>query len=130
MSVGRVREINGQLIPLYPIYVQGPIGIADVYHAVLDTGFTGQLALPKTIREELGLEFLESMNVKFGNTRVERVDTYRAMVYWNDDWREITVLETGDRPLIGMNLLRDSKMFLAAVDHGDIKIGNLYEIQT
>ncbi len=122
MTKGYVREIRGQLLPMYPIYVEGPTGKSDVYVAYIDTGFTGHLILPKTIRQELELEYQMAIDAKFANLEIEEVATYRATVFWGDGWRDVTVLETGDRPLIGMELLRDSSLSFDAIDRGPIEI--------
>ena len=125
MSTGFVRDIRGQLVAMYPIYVEGPTGKSDVYVAHIDTGFSGQLILPKSIRQELELEYQRDINAKFANLEVKEVATYHATVYWDNDWREVTVLETGDRPLIGMELLRDSSVCFDAVERGPIEIQSL-----
>lgn len=46
MTDGKVRESNGHLFLVHPIRIEGPTGINNVYDAIVDTGFTGQLALP------------------------------------------------------------------------------------
>lgn len=125
MSIGRVRDLNGQLFLLHPIYIEGPNGVGKVHIASIDTGFTGQLALPASSRVDLGLEFIENISVIFGNNEPHRVDTYQARVYWNDLWQQITVLETGDRPLIGMNLVRGSNVSFDAIELGEIRIDPL-----
>ena len=122
MSIGFVRDIGGLLIAMHPIYVEGPTGKSDVYVAHIDTGFSGQLILPRTIRQELELEYHRDIDARFANLRVEEVPTYHATVFWNNDWREVTVLETGDQPLIGMELLRDSSICFDAVERGPIEI--------
>lgn len=122
MSIGTVRDLGGQLFLILPIYIEGPNGVGKVYFAYIDTGFTNQLAIPATMREDLELEYIESVDVEFGNAQVEKIDTYRATVFWNNDWQQITVLETGDRPLIGMNLLRGSNVCFDAIELGEIGI--------
>lgn len=122
MSIGTVRDLGGQLFLIIPIYIEGSNGVGIVHFAYIDTGFTNQLALPATMREDLELEYIESIDVEFGNTQVQKIDTYRANVFWNNDWQEITVLETGDRPLIGMNLLRGSNVCFDAIELGELGI--------
>ncbi len=122
MTMGYVREIRGQLLPMYRIYVDGPTGKSDVYVAYIDTGFTGHLILLKTIRQELELEYQMAIDAKFANLEIEEVATYRATVFWGDGWRDVTELETGDHPLIGMELLRGSSLSFDAIDRGPIEI--------
>ena len=122
MSTGYVRDFRGQLIAMYPIYIEGPTGKSDVYVAQIDTGFSGQLILSKAIREELELEFQRRIDAKFANLEVEAVAQFQATVFWDNDWRQISVLESGDRPLIGMDLLRGSSVCFDAIDRGAIEI--------
>ena len=122
MSLGYVRDLNGQLFPIYPIYIESPIGSPGVHNAYIDTGFTGEIALPTRIREDLGLEYARTTSTEFGNSRVESVPSYSATVFWDNDWREVTVLETGDRPLIGMELLRGNSVCFDTFDRGPIEI--------
>ena len=122
MSAGYVRETENGLIPFLAIYVEGTDGIADTFIAEIDTGFTGELALSPKIRQDLALEYFDRVDAKFGNTKVEPVDRFRATVFWNNDWRQITVFETGDRPLIGMELLRGNSVCFNAIELGGIDI--------
>ena len=122
MSAGYVRETKNGLTPFHAIYVEGTDGNADTFIAAIDTGFTGELALPPTIREKLGLEYCDSVYAEFANTDIEPVDRFRATVYWGDDWRQVTVFETGDLPLIGMELLREHTLCLDVVELGSIDI--------
>ena len=122
MSAGYVRELNEYLIPFHPIYVEGPNGDADTFIAVIDTGFIGDLVLPRWIIIELSLNYFDSIDARFGNNDVELVDRFGATVYWGGEWRQITVWETGDRPLIGMGLLREHTLCLDAIEMGGIDI--------
>lgn len=122
MSVGRVRDLDGQLFVLQPIYVEGPNGNGNVHIANIDTGFTGQLTLPAPLVEDLNLEFIERITVVLGNNETYRVYTYRANTFWDNQWQQITVLGTGDRPLIGMDLLRGNHVCFDAIELGEIGI--------
>lgn len=122
MRTGYVRETGEGLIPFQAIYVEGTGGNADTFIAAIDTGFTGELALPPEVRENLGLEYCDSVYAVFANSAVEAIDRFEATVFWNNDWRQITVLETGDRPLIGMELLRGSSVCFNAIESGEIDI--------
>lgn len=122
MSTGHVREQNEYLIPFHPIYVEGPNGDGDTLIAVIDTGFIGELTLPRWIRIELRLEYVDSIDVRFGNNDDELVERYGATVYWGGEWRQITVWQTGDRPLIGMDLLRGHSVCFNAIELGEIDI--------
>ena len=125
MSIGSVRDLDGQLSLLQPIYVEGLDGIGRVHIATIDTGFTGQLALPARFMVDLDLEFIERISVVLGNNETYRVNAYQARTFWNNRWQQITVLETGQRPLIGMNLLRGYNVCFDAIELGEISFVTL-----
>ena len=122
MTEGHVRESNGRLFLVHPIHVEGTTGISNVYDAVVDTGFTGQLALPATQCTALGLEYVRKTYTMFGNASFEDIDVYRANVFWDGSWQAVSVMATGTEVLIGMNMLRGSSVCFDAVDMGAIEI--------
>ena len=122
MTDGIVRESNGSLFLVQPIHVEGSSGISRTYRAFVDTGFTGQLAIPATHCAELGLEYVRKTHALFGNARLEEIALYRADVFWGGSWRNVSVLATGTEVLIGMNMLRGSNVCFDAVDMGAIEI--------
>ena len=122
MNGGYVRESNGRLFLVHPVHVEGPTGISNVYDAIVDTGFTGQLTLPATHCTVLGLEYDRKTYTMFGNASIEDIDVYRANVFWDGSWQTVSVLATGTEVLIGMNMLRGSSVCFDAVDMGAIEI--------
>ena len=122
MNIGYVRELGGKLMPMCPIYVEGPTGKSQVFTAHIDTGFTGHLVLPTHAVEELELEPERAINAKFANSRVQEVHQYRAATFWNNERRDILVLATGDVPLVGMELLRGNTICFDATGRGHVDI--------
>ena len=122
MTEGHVRESGGRLFLVHPIRVEGPTGISNVYDAIVDTGFTGELTLPAILCTLLGLERVRKTYTMFGNASFEDIDVYLANVFWGGVWREVSILATGSEVLIGMNMLRGSTVCFDAVDMGAIEI--------
>ena len=122
MIDGKVQESDGHLFLLHPIRIEGPAGISNVYDAIVDTGFTGQVALPVTLCRVLELEYVRRTRTMFGNASFEDIDVYRANVFWGGVWQEVSVVATGTEILIGMNMLRGSSVCFDAVDEGSISI--------
>ena len=110
---------------MQPIYIANSTGISYPYEAIVDTGFTGQLALPAAVCAELGLEFVRNSYAMFGNATLEQVEVYQANVFWDGSWQTVSVFATGPDVLIGMNLLRGSSVCFDAVDMGAIEINPL-----
>ncbi len=122
MTEGHVRESNGRLFLVQPIRVEGPTGISNVYDAIVDTGFTGQLTLPAIQCAQLGLQHVRSTYTMFGNSSIEEIGVFRANLLWVGSWRNVSVLATGTEALIGMGLLRGSSVCFDAVNMGEIAI--------
>ena len=55
MMEAHVRELDDRFFLVQPIYIAGSTGISHPYDAIVDTGFTCQLALPAAECIELGL---------------------------------------------------------------------------
>ena len=122
MTGAYVCESNDRLVLLHPIRVEGPTGISEVLDAIVDTGFTGHIALPATHCAALGLEHVRKTFTMFGNASIEDLDVYHANVFWDRSWREVPVIATGTVVLIGMNMLRGSSVCFDAIDMGAIEI--------
>ena len=125
MMEAHVRESDDRLFLVQPIYIANSTGISYPYEAIVDTGFTGQLALPAAVCAELGLEFVRNSYAMFGNASFEQVEVYQANVFWDGSWQTVSVFATGPDVLIGMNLLRGSSVCFDAVDMGAIEINPL-----
>jgi predicted aspartyl protease len=53
------------------------------------------------------------------------LDLYLATVMWNEEEREVLVLQAEGGPLIGMSLLYGYRVILNVVDNGDVIIDTL-----
>ncbi len=93
-----------------------------MFLAQIDTGFSGHLVLPREKTLELELEYVRDIPATFANAAVEDVPSYRALTRWEDKWMQISVMATGVKPLIGMELLRGRSFCFDAVDMGAISI--------
>ena len=90
--------------------------------AVLDTGFTGYLALPQSMIRQYGLIRHGEGQVTLADGSVEMHDIYRAGVVWHGERQTVPIMGMGDKPLIGMRLLTGSRVTLAVVDGGAVTI--------
>ena len=77
MIGGVVNDRNEIRIPL-PILDLA--GYEQVFHAILDTGFDGAVALPHALISSLQIVWRTRAQVRFGDGRVESVDYYDATV--------------------------------------------------
>lgn len=90
--------------------------------AVIDTGFNGYLALPRSVVQPLKLQLVGNRRATLADGNIVALDVYLAKVLWHDQEREILVLQIGGGPLIGMSLLYGSRMILNVIIDGDVII--------
>ncbi|HLK57565.1 MAG TPA: hypothetical protein VKU00_13445 [Chthonomonadaceae bacterium] len=97
-------------------------GEADFF---LDTGFAGFLTLPSEDIAKLGLTYVGVQPSLLADNSRTLLSIYRLMVLWDDQEREIDVLELEGAPLLGMSLLEGFDVRIQAVDGGLITIERL-----
>ena len=118
--IGAVRELDGNLYAFSPIHVQGPRGQSDIFVAIVDTGFTGAIALPSQTIEMLGLEWHRDGLLLMGDARRVSVPTFTAKVMWQGMTRTVPVHQTEGEPTLGMELFRDTKLSMEVRENGSV----------
>ena len=89
--------------------------------AVVDTAFTGALALPSDVIRELGLSYRGERRVRLATGR-QTVEIYGAVVSWFGQPRAVPVHETDDKPLVGNMLLDNCRLTIDFVESGEVTI--------
>ena len=123
--------ITGRVTPQWDALVQVSLeaadGRAEVAHAAVDTGFTEFLALPPALTVGLGLPFagLADMTLADGSETVLHV--FDAVVHWHGQRVQVPAFEAAGTPLIGMKLLRGSRLNMDVVENGRVEIHPLGE---
>ena len=107
-----LRDADGQIHPIA---------------AVVDTGFNGQLTLPREAIQELNLAAAAPIVVTLATGTREVLNTWRGQIHWHDRLRTIRVLESRGNPLLGMGLLAGSQLTIQARVNGDVMIEELDE---
>ena len=108
--------------PRLTIAISSGEGDAVPVEAVIDTGFTEFLSLPPSLIRTLGLERGQDMELSTAGGRVIKSPTYSATVDWHGSNRRIRVIALADRPLIGMSLLWNSDIAIAARAGGRVVV--------
>ena len=119
MMTGRVTREREAVIPLK---VRALGGRAETVHAVLDTGFTEHLALPRDTITHLKLPYRGSEHVALADGKEAEVAMYRAIVEWHGYARPVTVFAIDAGVLLGMALIAGSRLTLDAVPGGSVQI--------
>ena len=90
--------------------------------AVIDTGFTGYLTLPRALIQSLALPFHSQASATLADGTNISLARYEAVVIWDGQPRDIMALETEGGPLLGMSLLHGSRLTMDIVDGGRVDI--------
>lgn len=93
--------------------------------AVVDTGFEGDLSLPPDRIRDLGLRFVQHIDMVVATGRTFRVNSYYGTAIWRGERRPIRILEAEGKPLIGINLMWGSLLTAEMTDNGAVSIGPL-----
>lgn len=113
------------LEPMIQIMVLDVTGNITPVNLLIDTGFSGSMALPKSIIERLGLPLAGSDSVQFGDGRILSADLYEAEIEWDGVRRTIYVDCFGTDSLIGTELLRDYEAIIQFVNGGSLKLNKM-----
>lgn len=113
---------NAECEATIPITVLASTGRANDLTAVIDTGFNGYLTLPPSSIESLGLMFHSLALTELGDGREVALRKFQGRVQWFGSLRDITVLEAGGGPLVGMALLKQHRLTIDVVAGGEVVI--------
>src|SRR5688572_17103640 len=108
-------SLDALLRPVVEVQVRGSGG-ASAFTAIVDTGFTGGLAIPTLAIHRLGLPRHSGRISQFANGRFGVTYTYWGEVEWVNGWIGLEILEGQiDEAIVGAGLLRGYELF---VDYG------------
>ncbi len=93
--------------------------------AVIDTGYTGFLSLPKEIITALNLSWTGIDRGTLGDGSEVTFEVYAAKIIWDGEYRDIPVNEAETDPLVGMSLLYGYDLHIQAVEGGLVTIQTL-----
>ena len=95
--------------------------------AVVDTGFTGHLTLPRATVDALGLPIIGSAESILADGSLVMEDVCLARVLWHGAERPVRVLVADATPLLGMALMRGSELRVECVGGGEVSVERLEE---
>lgn len=107
--IGRVDESGRALVPviLHPASPSEPVE-ADVW---VDTGFTGELVLPKDWIDQLQLVPFGIVEARLADGSEVGLDSFACAIEWLGAKRDVEVIAgTGAHPLLGVGLLKDCRL--------------------
>lgn len=123
--LGRVDSgAHGAVLPVRVLGAAGRRSLAEV-DATVDTGFTGGLCLSPDLVGSLSLPLVGKGVAVLADGRAVETRVHRARVVRHGRERVVRVLATEGGPLVGMALLRGSRLTVDAVPGGDVSIEEL-----
>ena len=111
--------------PVVGLVVVGGDGARRTVEAVIDTGFSAFLTLPRSWIEEFGLLWADTTTASLADNTEVVVELYACTVLWDGEELEITVHCMDGPPLVGMALLWDNLLTMELRRGGDVTLGPL-----
>ena len=121
---GRVTSRREAVMELQ---LEGPRGQAQRVTAVIDTGFTEWLGLPRERIASLGLPARGAQSIVLADGTQTSFSLYWATVRWHGANLPVPVLAIGSGALIGMGLLEGSRMTADIAEDGPVRIEPIVE---
>lgn len=108
--------------PVLPITLrlQGQPVLSIEY--VVDTGFSEFLSLPERAVALMGLTYLHDGFSQLADGSKLRHAIYRATVIWDGVERVVSVLATGERPLVGRAMMADHELIVQFREGGLVTV--------
>jgi clan AA aspartic protease len=89
---------------------------------VIDTGFAGYMTLPIQAVQVMQLPFFYQMPINLANNSRAIADVYITQISWHGVERQVEVLATGQRPLVGRALLAGNRLSIDFREGGEVHI--------
>lgn len=118
-------SVTAGLQALLELEVLGPNGRSEDVETVIDTGFDGELILPRTLVASLALNQRGKYLARLADGTRVVLDYYDAIVIWHGQPRKVNVLPSGAVALLGMELLQGSRLIVDACPAGAVMIEEL-----
>jgi clan AA aspartic protease len=105
-----------------PLVVSNQNRQTQLIDAVIDTGYTGFLSLPREIIVALNLSWSGIDRGTLGDGSEVTFEVYAATVIWDGQYQNIPVNEAETDSLVGMSLLYGYDLQIRAVEGGNVTI--------
>jgi len=94
----------------------------QLINAVIDTGYTGFLSLPREIIVALNLSWTGIDRGTLGDGSEVIFQVYAASIIWDGQYQNIPVNEAETDPLVGMSLLYGYDLYIRTLEGGIVTI--------
>ena len=117
--------VNASDEAVLSLEVRSDSGESETVTAVVDTGFTGFLTLPRVVVDSLSLSLLGSAPATLADGSTTTLEVYEDLAVWHGRPRPVECLAAEGAPLVGMALLRGSMLRIQVVEGGAVEIEEL-----
>jgi len=109
--------------PVVEVRVGSEDGRVRAVQAVVDTGFTGFLTLPPDLIADLALPLVGLKTVELADGSQTTLFVFDALIEWEGQQIVVPAYEARGTPLIGMRLLRGSRVTVNVLEGGSVETG-------
>jgi clan AA aspartic protease len=117
-----VGVVNGSNEPVLQLDLVGNNGQRQSVELIVDTGFTGFMALPLAVVRALGWPWCGRALAVMADGRDEICDVYEGTIVWDAQMRRVETEAVDAKPLLGMALLRGHDLHIQALPGGRVTI--------
>jgi clan AA aspartic protease len=118
---GRVVSGGREAVIVITVLNDFTNGATEV-EAIIDTGFTGHLTLPPEMVRSFSLPKRGFVEAELADGGVASLEVFDVRLLWHGEPRRVPVYVTGGAPLVGMSLLRGSRLTVEVVPGGEVAI--------
>ena len=121
--------IRGTVFPnrqaLIAVALLDTAGQFQSFEFILDTGFDGDLSLPRQTLQRLDAFLEGGQPVELADGSRTTANIWAATALWDGERRTVSIMESEGEPLLGMSLLWQNRIILEARAFGDLVIERL-----
>ncbi len=112
-------DVQGRALLTIPVYAE-PGALATEIEARIDTGFTGELVMPRSQIDRLGLKPGLMVRAVLADGRNSRLKSFVAWIDWFGETLEVeAVAGEGQTTLLGVGLMLEHRL---VVDYNSLKL--------
>jgi clan AA aspartic protease len=115
-------KVNADLEARIDLHIQSSTGTGPVVNVVIDTGFSGFLALPIAVLSAVGAPWLYYQEGILADGSTQVFDVHEVTIMWDGEPRTIEVEAIDVDPLAGMALLERHEIHLVVRAGGKVRI--------
>lgn len=118
-------SVNENLEAVLSLRIEGQSGVSLDLAVTIDTGFNGHLTLPRSVIEQLDLEWMDAGKALLADGSEQLFDLFRGFLHWDGGLLQIDVECAEMTPLLGMSVLIGSRLTVDVTPGGLVTIDRL-----